>query len=433
MASSDIASWLQHQRSSQKWSQSELAVRVGVSQGTISGWERGRSAPDDVQLERLRAIFGDEEGLQIEAILPPAPIEGADSPVTAGWGEGYPLESVFVRTDQRTAVEVVKRIRSGRYDLNPDFQRDFVWTIEKQSRLIESCIMRIPLPVFYVAEAHDGRIIVVDGLQRLSTFDRYLNNEFKLTFPKSEEAPPHPLEGKRLRELDLKLQERIEDTQLTLYILDSKAPERAKLDIFERVNSGEPLTRQQMRNCLYNGAATGWLKDASKTPIFVEATGESLDAKRMRDREAINRFCAFSIIGWQQYTSGDMDGFLADALERMNRMAAAELDSLRNALEGSLQVNFSLFGRHAFRKSLVGDSNGDRSVLNIALFDVCTVVLANSDEGRVHDRMTELKAAIRRLVERNDFSHAITYSTNSRKQVYKRFSDMEAAVGEALR
>ena len=77
-------------------------------------------------------------------------------------------------------------------------------------------------------------------------------------FHKSEDGIPHPLEGKRFKELDLKLQERIEDTQLTLYILDSKAPERAKLDIFERVNSGEPLTRQQMRNCLYNGPATIW-------------------------------------------------------------------------------------------------------------------------------------------------------------------------------
>jgi len=90
----------------------------------------------------------------------------------------------------------------------------------------------------------------------------------------------------------------IEDTQLTLYILDAKAPERAKLDIFERVNSGAPLTRQQMRNCLYNGRATVWLKEVASTPVFIEATGESLDAKRMRDREAINRFCAFSIIGW---------------------------------------------------------------------------------------------------------------------------------------
>jgi hypothetical protein len=77
--------------------------------------------------------------------------------------------------------EIVRRVTQGRYELNPDFQRAFVWSPEKQSRLIESCTMSIPLPVFYVAENEDGKIIVVDGLQRLTTFDRFLNNQFKLT------------------------------------------------------------------------------------------------------------------------------------------------------------------------------------------------------------------------------------------------------------
>ncbi|WP_216644546.1 DUF262 domain-containing protein [Candidatus Thiodictyon syntrophicum] len=190
--------------------------------------------------------------------------------------------------------EVVRRIEASRYQLDPDFQRDFVWPLDKQSRLIESCIMRIPLPVFYVAEAKDGRIIVVDGLQRLTTFYRFLADDFGLVLKSGEDQPIHPLDGKTYSELPLQLKERIEDTQLTLYILDAKAPERAKLDIFERVNSGVTLTRQQMRNCLFNGPATQWLKKASRSPEFLAASGRSLDSKSMRDREAINRFCAYS-------------------------------------------------------------------------------------------------------------------------------------------
>src|ERR1700722_9747513 len=178
--------------------------------------------------------------------------EGLDPVTSDGWGD-YPLNAVFVRTETRSVSEVVKRIEAKRYILDPDFQRDFVWPAQKQSKLIESCVMRIPLPVFYVAEAPDGRIIVVDGLQRLSTFRRYLDGDFALTFPTSDDTKPNPLSGRRFDKLDLKLRERIEDTQLTLYVLDEKAPIRAKFDIFERVNSGEPLTRQQMRNCLYNG------------------------------------------------------------------------------------------------------------------------------------------------------------------------------------
>jgi hypothetical protein len=359
--------------------------------------------------------------------------EGLDLTYTTGWGGEYPLDAVFVRTDQRTVAEVVRRIRNDRYDLNPEFQRDFVWRIDKQSRLIESCLMRIPLPVFYVAEAHDGRIIVVDGLQRLSTFRRYLDNEFKLTFPRSEGDERHPLEGKKFEDLDLKLQERVEDTQLTLYILDPKAPERAKLDIFERVNSGEILTRQQMRNCLYNGPATRWLREAAKSAAFLRATGGSLDSRTMRDREAINRFCAFSILGWRQYRSGDMDSFLAEALDRMNRLSVEPLDELREQFERSMTLNYFLFKQHAFRKSLTGSPGGNRSVLNIALFDVCSVLLSRLDPSKADSLSEPIKEAVRGLIRDSAFNHSITYSTNSRKQVEKRFTDAEQSLAEVLR
>ena len=359
--------------------------------------------------------------------------EGLDIIHSVGWAD-YPLDSVFVRTEQRTVSEVVKRIRANRYDLNPDFQRDFVWPIEKQSRLIESCLMRIPLPVFYVAEAPDGRIIVVDGLQRLSTFRRYLDNEFRLVFPESENEDhrENPLAGKRFKDLQLNLQERIEDTQLTLYVLDSKAPERAKLDIFERVNSGEPLTRQQMRNCLYNGPATQWLKDAADSTLFLTATGGSLDRKKMRDREAINRFCAFRLIGWQDYPGGDMDGFLAEVLQQMSSSSTEELSGLRREFDQSMKNNFSLFSTHAFRKSLVGKVGGSRTVLNIALFDVCSVGFANVSDQRVTNHQQELRELVRRLIQDDEFSNAITYSTNSKKQVRLRFEMMNGAIEEVL-
>ncbi len=127
----------------------------------------------------------------------------------------YPLESVFIRTENRTVQSVVERIRAGRYVLDPDFQRDFVWEIDKQSRLIESCIIRIPLPVFYVAEATDGRIMVVDGLQRLTTFDRYLSDRFALTgLGRVAGRVKQEFDSKRFSELPIHLQERIQDTQL---------------------------------------------------------------------------------------------------------------------------------------------------------------------------------------------------------------------------
>ena len=361
-------------------------------------------------------------------------IEGLDTSESIGWGD-YPLDSVFVRREQRTVSEVVKRIEAQRFILNPDFERDFVWSIKKQSRLIESCLMRIPLPVLYVAEAKDGRIIVVDGLQRLTTFIRYLNNEFglsKLGDGKEDAPRDNPLLGKRFSDLPVNLQERVEDTQLTLYILDSKAPQRAKLDIFERVNSGEPLARQQMRNCLFNGPATIWLREAAESKPFLIATGGGLNKKTMRDREAINRFCAFRLLGISQY-KGDMDNFLAKCLEKMNEKSEKELESLTHAFYQSMESNYLLFKRHTFRKSLTAkEQTAARSVINIALFDVCSVIFSEIDPSIIEDKTEKFSDVIIMLLHEDIFIQSITYATNGLRQVVTRFEMMEKAIREGF-
>lgn len=360
-------------------------------------------------------------------------IEGLDGNASSEGWEDYPLDAVFVRNEHRTVSDVVKRINAGRYQLDPDFQRDFVWDVRKQSRLIESCLMRIPLPVFYVAELKNGAIAVVDGLQRLTTFSNYLNDKFTLNLEVPDNSPLHTLRGAKFSALPLKLQERIEDTQLTLYILDSAAPDRAKLDIFERVNNGVPLTRQQMRNCLFNGPATQWLKAAATSKLFLSATGKSLEPKSMRDREAINRFCAFSLLTETKYR-GDMDAFLARALEMMQE-PSTDLDKLQSRFTNSLIINHILFGEHAFRKSLASHVKGkkpSRSVLNISLFDVCTVLFADVPVELATARSDTVKEAMSDLLGSPEFVNAITYSTNSSRQILTRFFMARAALSQAL-
>jgi hypothetical protein len=340
-------------------------------------------------------------------------IEGMDDTDDSGLGE-YPIDTLLIRKETRTVFDVVRRITSGSFVLNPDFQREFVWSIEKQSKLIESVVMRIPLPVFYLAEDKQGRTIVVDGLQRLSTFRDFLANKFKLKLPKQESLNKNAFE-----DLSPKLKNRIEDCNLELYLIDSKVPERAKLDIFERVNSGELLTRQQMRNCLYMGPATRWLKEQAATKLFRDATGESLDSKKMRDREFVNRFCAFQLNDVSTYSSGDMDDFLARTLEQMNEMDEEELTEISQAFQRSLRNNYMLFGRHAFRKHALNQNT--RSILNASLWDVMSTGLARFPEEEVEQRSSVLKSRFYKLLEDSDFNDAITYGPNSVKKVKKRF------------
>jgi Protein of unknown function DUF262 len=360
-------------------------------------------------------------------------IEGLDE-ADGGWGE-YSIDSVFVRNATRSVSDMIRRIDNGRCVLDPEFQREFVWPEDKQSKLIQHCIMRIPLPVFYLAAASDGKIIIVDGLQRLTTFHRYIKGEFKLKGLSDNGSDADQLEGKTFSQLDIHLQERILDTQLITYILDANAPERARLDIFERVNSGVPLTRQQMRNALYNGPATIWLREAATGFPFRSASGGGLDAKAMRDREAINRFCAFFLLGWKNYKSGEMDSFLASALTYMNKqLSDKQLLALRHLFDTSMRLNREAFKEHAFRKSLASGGSR-RQVLNIALFDVCSVNFAKRfrEITSNSDGIEKARRAMASLLADPQFVKSITYSTNSTQAVTTRFELAGTALDRALK
>ncbi len=344
--------------------------------------------------------------------------------VGASWGD-YPLDEMLIRNDHRTVRDVLHRIDQKRYVMDPEFQRDFIWAEDKQSKLIESVIMRIPLPVFYMAEDSEGRMVVVDGLQRLSTFKRFIDGELRLRLPDRPE-----LDGKRLADLSPKFQNRVEDCNLIFYIIDSKAPERARLDIFERVNSGVQLTRQQMRNCLYQGEATRFLRDEAQTEMFLKATGASLNPKAMRDREFVNRFCAFYVLGPEAYHRDDMDAFLARALCRMNEMNAGELAELAESFQRGLSNNFLLFEHQAFRKHEPGQTR--RAVINASLWDVMSTGLSNYSNEQVESHAELLRDAVYYLLWDEPFKVAITYGPNDPKKVKTRFEMARTALREVL-
>jgi len=353
----------------------------------------------------------------------PEEIEGLGGDEDAGWGD-YPIDTLLIRHEQRTVHDVVRRIDQGSFVMDPDFQRAFIWDDEKQSKLIESVLMRIPLPVFYLAEDTQGHMIVVDGLQRLSTFARFIKNGLRLKLPNQVD-----LDSKKFEDLSPKLQNRIEDCNLVLYIVDAKVPERARLDIFERVNSGVPLTRQQMRNSLYMGPATTFLKKQASTDLFKQATGNSLRSDTMRDREFVNRFCAFHLLPLDSY-KGEMDEFLAAALSRMNTLSKQSLDSLSAEFRTALTNNFYLFREHAFRKH--EPSQLRRSIVNASLWDVMSTSLARVPEEQVRERAEKLRDRFYALMKDDKFVDAITYGPNAQKQVRYRFDVMQWTLAEVF-
>ena len=350
--------------------------------------------------------------------------EGLDEGEPIELGD-YPLDNLMIRTDKRSAFDVCRRIDNEIYILDPDFQRDFIWDEGKQCKLVESAIMRIPLPVFYLAETTDGKIVVVDGLQRLSTFYRFLKNELRLRGLEYTKT----LNGKRFLDLSPKLRNRVEDTSFTLYLIDSQVPEQAKLDIFERVNSGQPLTKQQMRNCLYLGEATRWLARMAKSSEFQSATDNGLSWKTMRDRECINRFLAFYDRGLNGYT-GNMDNFLRDVLGDKKDMGDTYWENMTSRFLLSMEISERVFGRNAFRKPQWDDQR--RSVINVALFDVFSVLFARYGDRILPKYDSAIRNGLKKLSSKEDYFDAISLATNSVKKVALRFQRTEMMINEVL-
>ena len=340
-------------------------------------------------------------------------IEGIGSAEDEVIGD-YPLSTMMIRTESRTIHDVLRRIKQEQFIMDPDFQRDFIWSPVEQSKLIESVLMRIPLPVFYIAENEDGTMVVVDGLQRLSSFWSFVNGKLRLRLPHQPQ-----LDGKNFAELENKFQNRIEDCNLTLYVVDSKAPERARLDIFERVNSGVPLTRQQMRNSLYMGQGTRFLKEEAGKKLFRSATGNSLNWRQMRDREFINRFCGFELLSLEYYR-GDMDLFLAQTLKKMNRLDSERLRRCSRLLSTGLTNNLNLFGHYAFRKH-TRERMGRRAPINASLWDVMCIGLARYELSLVRAKEPALLSAFYGLLEDEEFDDAISLGTNQTNKVKRRF------------
>lgn len=353
----------------------------------------------------------------------------------------YPLDSLLIRTEQRTIQDVLRRVKDGVIKLDPDFQREFLWDTDRQSRLIESILMRIPLPVFYVAEDEDGKLVVVDGLQRLSTMREFAEGRLTLALRSPE------LDGKNLRTLLPRYKRRFEDGQLLFYIIDARAPERVRLDVFERVNSGVALTRQQMRNALYNGPATRLLRDLSTSQEFKRATQWALDKsqlrKEQRDREVINRYLAFQVLGWRSFGApdrADMDEFLGQGLRLLNRQAQAsggadpdaapEVRDVRARFALSMERNHRIFERHAFCKHW--SAVGRKRPFNIALFEVFSVMLGQYAADRAESADDAIRSGFYGLMNDWRFERSISAATNKIESVRARFERVEQMLQGAL-
>lgn len=334
----------------------------------------------------------------------------------------YPHAVVKISRDQYSAFEMKRMVEETKeLQLDPEFQRNNVWENSQKHELIESLLMGIPIPVIYVFENEHGIKQMVDGRQRITTIIEFMNNRFAL----KNLTLLSELNDKKFADLEPLHRSKLERYQLFVYVIEPPTPERVKYDIFDRVNrGGTQLNHQEMRNALYYGQATKFLKELSENASFLQATGRGISPKRMRDQYVILRFLAFYLLRKNylnfEYKS-NLDDLLAATMSWLNKASLEVINDLRAVFIAAMEKSYHYLGEDAFRFNVV---NINKRPVNMALFESITYFFVIIDTTEIDSSIIESK--LEYLKESLDNSIATTGRIDTSGGVDFRFSKIEA-------
>jgi hypothetical protein len=315
--------------------------------------------------------------------------------------------------------------QEGSLCLQPDFQRKSVWDEGRQSRLIESILLNVPLPIVYLAEDADGRYSVVDGQQRLTAIVRFLKNEYALRGLHVLKA----LTNKKFLNLERVDQQTIKNGVIRGTVIKKESDPIIRFEIFERLNTGAvPLNAQELRNCIYRGPFNDLLKRLEEYPDWLKLMQLKEPDSRMWDRELILRFLALH--DRYNYYGSSMKRLLNDQMEEKRTATVEQVQRYDLLFKKVVRMAISVFGDKAFNRFATGtesDPNGRwEGKINLALFDVVMVCFAQYEERDiVHCADAILEALLRLMTSNTEFERSITYSTSRKDALRTRMTIWE--------
>lgn len=297
------------------------------------------------------------------------------------------------------------------------WQRKYVWDNVKASRLIESLVLNVPIPVCYFAEEEkSGQYLVIDGQQRLWSIYRYLNNEFQL---RGLHTLGH-LNGKRFFELDKKEQRLINTRGLRCIVLTQECHPELRFDVFERLNYGSvPLNPQELRHCMYRGNLNNLLGELSKESNWLQCLNREEPDNRLRDQELILRFFAFHY-RLPNYKPA-LKTFLNEFMRDHKRMSQVQESEFKKLFSKTTQNVWDLFGNKSFRRKIKTKTHLsiDKNI-NKALFDL-QMLLASHLGDQVVDAHV-IGKVFDNLMINPEFADLLVRATDHRTRVEQRFS-----------
>lgn len=247
------------------------------------------------------------------------------------------------------SVEILaNKMNNGEYVI-PSYQREFTWEDERKSKFIESVVMGLPIPFIFFWEMPDGRLEIVDGSQRLRTIEEFVLGDFKL----GDLDQLALMSGFRFADLPESRQRKIKNRSIRGIVLNEHADEAARLDMFERINTGSKVANTaEVRRGALAGPFLDLVVELAKNPTFVELAPMSKKRRDERgDEELVARFFAYGD-GLAKYRDRPAD-FIFDYSKEMNAAFAEDI-TLSAAYEHRFTETMKFVKRvfpHGFTKS----------------------------------------------------------------------------------
>lgn len=370
--------------------------------------------------------------------------------------EPFDPQEISIQQKNVAMDVIIRRLKQGTIQLAPSFQRREVWNTTRKCRLIESLMLKIPLPMFYVAADEEGNWEVVDGLQRLSTIRDFIigNSNGEMLKLQNLEFLGSKYDGKTFLAIEAdnneqKLVNEIYETEMRFTVINPGTPEAVKRNIFKRINTGGmPLTQQEIRHALYEGKSSQLLQSLTVSGSFLQAIGNKIDDSRMGASELILRLVSFMLFKRENYSYG-MDNWLSDAMRVLNvlphptevqlkkifqsnsenELKIRSIEEIKDKFEMAMQRGYELFEGHAFRKSLPGESR--KSPINKSLFEIWGNVLSDISHEEfdiLSSRKSYLLKQYNLLFKDIEFSNSISRYSSSPKGVMYGFNQVKNLV-----
>lgn len=364
--------------------------------------------------ELIENSFGDDEPELLDDVMHP-----------------FNPTDIDIVVEPKSLDALIKRIQHQEIDMNTDFQRHAeLWDNRKMSRLIESILIRFPLPAFYFDASDENNWLIVDGLQRLSTIRKFVIDK-KLRLNGLEFLTE--LNGKTFDQLHRQYQRRIEECPVTVYMIKPGTPDDVKYSVFRRINTGGlTLNNQEIRNALAKPRDRELLEELANLEYSKEMLGDL--SKRMKDQELVLRYWAFYRFDYlDPKNKKEIASFLDKAMEDIKKGDDEYRNNFKAQYTVAIKRCYQLLGTSGFEKD--PSSNSRKRSKNSTLFEVWMVQLAKlseSDFNILLGKKDVFRGKAHALLNDIEFFNAITYSTQKKDHAEKRYQKVNYLIEESL-